>query len=134
MHGRIHLSSTASPSSVFFIVAGGRPASSGVIMASKQSKDLNRLFPSSVARNDPRLNPLYANLSGLPLIKLYYGTHDMLAGEAIEFGTRAKGFGRDVSLHSRLETSSSVSAANGERPGGCDRRSVSSRSYCRRRK
>jgi acetyl esterase/lipase len=55
---------------------------------------------TGVAMNDPRVNPLYADLSGLPPIMVYYGAHDLLAGEAIEFGTRAKSFGLDVSLHS----------------------------------
>ena len=41
--------------------------------------------------------------SGLPPIMIYYGAHDLLAGEAIEFGTRAKSFGLDVSLHSLPE-------------------------------
>ena len=55
---------------------------------------------TGVAMNDPRVNPLYADLSRLPPIMVYYGAHDLLAGEAIEFGTRAKRFGLDVSLHS----------------------------------
>jgi epsilon-lactone hydrolase len=58
---------------------------------------------TGVAMNDPRVNPLYADLSGLPPIMVYYGAYDMLAGEAIEFGTRAKSFGLDVSLHSLPE-------------------------------
>ena len=58
---------------------------------------------TGVARNDPRVNPLYADLSGLPPIMVYHGAHDLLAGEAIEFGTRAKSFGLDVSLHSLPE-------------------------------
>ncbi len=58
---------------------------------------------TGVAMNDPRVNPLYADLSGLPPIMVYYGAHDLLAGEAIEFGTRAKSFGLDVSLHSLPE-------------------------------
>src|SRR6516225_3047507 len=55
---------------------------------------------TGVARNDPRVNLLYADLSGLPPLMVYYGAHDVLAGEAIEFGARAKSFGLDVSLHS----------------------------------
>ena len=53
--------------------------------------------------NDPRVNTLYADLSGLPPIMIYYGAHDLLADEAVEFGTRAKNFGIDVSLHSLPE-------------------------------
>lgn len=46
---------------------------------------------------------LYADLSGLPPIMVYYGAHQMLAGEAIEFAKRAKDSGVDVSLHSLPE-------------------------------
>jgi monoterpene epsilon-lactone hydrolase len=58
---------------------------------------------TGVARNDPRVNMLYADLSGLPPIMVYYGAHDMLAGEAIEFAKRAKDSGVDISLHSLPE-------------------------------
>jgi len=58
---------------------------------------------TGVARNDPRINLLYADLSGLPPIMVYYGAHEMLAGEAIEFAKRAKDAGVDVSLHSLPE-------------------------------
>ena len=33
------------------------------------------------------------------LVRIYCGAHDLLAGEAVEFGTHAKSFGLDVSLH-----------------------------------
>jgi epsilon-lactone hydrolase len=55
---------------------------------------------TGVARNDPRVNMLRADLSGLPPIMVYYGAHDILAGEAVEFAKRAKDAGVDVSLHS----------------------------------
>jgi epsilon-lactone hydrolase len=46
---------------------------------------------------------LYADLSGLPPIMVYYGAYEMLVGEAIEFAKRAKDAGVDVSLHSLPE-------------------------------
>jgi len=58
---------------------------------------------TSVARNDPRVNMLYADLTGLPPIMVYYGAHEMLAGEAIEFAKRAKDAGVDVTLRSLPE-------------------------------
>ena len=58
---------------------------------------------TGVARNDPRVNMLYADLSGLPPMMIYYGAHDILAGEAVEFAKRAKDAGVDVSLHSLPE-------------------------------
>jgi epsilon-lactone hydrolase len=55
------------------------------------------------AWNDPRVNMLYADLTGLPPIMVYYGAHEVLAGEAVEFAKRAKDAGVDVSLHSLPE-------------------------------
>jgi epsilon-lactone hydrolase len=55
---------------------------------------------TGVAWNDPRVNMLYADLTGLPPIMVYYGAHEILAGEAVEFAKRAKDAGVDVSLHS----------------------------------
>src|SRR6266851_2262061 len=40
---------------------------------------------TDVAWNDPRVNMLYADLTGLPPIMVYYGAHEILAGEAVEF-------------------------------------------------
>ena len=56
-----------------------------------------------VARNDPRVNMLYADLTGLPPIMVYYGAHEVLVGEAIEFAKRAKDAGVDVTLRSLPE-------------------------------
>jgi monoterpene epsilon-lactone hydrolase len=58
---------------------------------------------TGVARNDPRVNMLHADLSGLPPIMVYYGAYEMLAGEAIEFAKRAKDSGVDVTVHSPPE-------------------------------
>ena len=59
---------------------------------------------TGVARNDPRVNMLYADLTGLPPSMVYYGAYEMLAGEAIEFAKRAKDAGGEVSLHSLPES------------------------------
>jgi monoterpene epsilon-lactone hydrolase len=58
---------------------------------------------TGVAWNDPRVNLLYADLTGLPPIMVYYGAHEMLAGAAVEFAKRANDAGIDVSLHSLPE-------------------------------
>src|ERR1700746_3859884 len=58
---------------------------------------------TGVAWNDPGVNMLYADLTGLPPIMVYYGAHEVLAGEAVEFAKRAKDAGVDVSLHSLPE-------------------------------
>ena len=58
---------------------------------------------TGVAWNDPRVNMLYADLTGLPPIMVYDGAHEVLAGEAVEFAKRAKNAGVEVSLHSLPE-------------------------------
>jgi acetyl esterase/lipase len=55
---------------------------------------------TGVTWNDPRVNLLYADLTGLPPIQVYYGDHELFVGEAIEFANRAKNAGVDVSLRS----------------------------------
>ena len=58
------------------------------------------LGATDTAWNDPRVNLLYADLAGLPPIQVYYGEHELLVGEIIEFAKRAKDAGVDVSLNS----------------------------------
>jgi acetyl esterase/lipase len=58
---------------------------------------------TGVAKNDPRVNMLYADLTGLPPVMVYYGAHEMLVGDAIEFAKRAKDAGVDVTLRSLPE-------------------------------
>jgi monoterpene epsilon-lactone hydrolase len=75
-------------------------------LISRQAIELFReawIGGTGVAGNDPRVNMLYADLTGLPPIMVYYGAYEMLAGEAIEFAKRAKDAGVDVSLHSLPE-------------------------------
>jgi acetyl esterase/lipase len=55
---------------------------------------------TGTAYDDPRVNLLYADLTGLPPINIYYGTYEILAGSVVEFADRAKATGLDVSLHS----------------------------------
>jgi monoterpene epsilon-lactone hydrolase len=55
---------------------------------------------TGVAWNDPRVNLLNADLTGLPPIQVYYGDYELFVGEAIEFAKRARNMGVDVSLHS----------------------------------
>ena len=49
---------------------------------------------------DPRVNLLEADLAGLPPIAVYYGSDELLAGDAIELARRAKAAGNDVTLRS----------------------------------
>jgi len=53
---------------------------------------------TGVEYNDPWVNLLWADLSGLPPIAVYYGTDELLAGEALEFGLQASVAGNDIIL------------------------------------
>ncbi|MDT5133895.1 MAG: epsilon-lactone hydrolase [Mycobacterium sp.] len=53
---------------------------------------------TGVEWNDPPVNLLSADLADLPPIAVYYGTDELLAGEAIEFADQAKAAGNDLTL------------------------------------
>ena len=65
------------------------------------SRGLLELFRScwldgpGVKWTDPQVNLLRADLSGLPLIAVFYGQDELLASEASEFGRRAERAGND---------------------------------------
>jgi acetyl esterase/lipase len=54
---------------------------------------------TGVGYDDPGVNPLHADLAGLPPVSVHYGEHELLAGEAIEFAESAKGAALDVTLY-----------------------------------
>ena len=70
------------------------------------SRSLLELFRSlwldntGVGWNDPQVNLLVADLSGLPPTAIYYGADELLAGEAAELAQRAQTAGNDVLLRS----------------------------------
>ena len=53
---------------------------------------------TGVDGHDPRVNLLAADLAGLPPIAVYYGTDELLAGEAAQLARRAQTAGNDVLL------------------------------------
>jgi acetyl esterase/lipase len=55
---------------------------------------------TGVGWNDPRVNLLAADLSGLPPTAIYYGADELLAGDAAELAHRAQAAGNDVLLRS----------------------------------
>jgi acetyl esterase/lipase len=55
---------------------------------------------TGVRFDDPRVNMLYADLTGLPPINVYYGDQEVLVDESIEFAKRAEAAGVEVSLQS----------------------------------
>ena len=73
---------------------------------------------------------LYADLTGLPPIMVFYGAHEMPVGEAVEFAKRAKDAGVDVTLRSLPEGQHNfilgagrvpeVDRRSRRLPGGCD--------------
>jgi epsilon-lactone hydrolase len=58
------------------------------------------LDDTGVGWNDPQVNLLDADLSGLPPTAIYYGADELLAGEAVELAQRAQAAGNDIVLRS----------------------------------
>jgi acetyl esterase/lipase len=54
---------------------------------------------TDVPWTDPRVNLLRAELHGLPPTAVFYGTDELLAGEAFDFATRARSAGNDIYLY-----------------------------------
>ena len=54
---------------------------------------------TGVAHNDPCVNLLYSDLSGLPPINIHYGAQELLVGEVLEFANRAKAASVNVTHH-----------------------------------
>ena len=54
---------------------------------------------TGVAPDDPRVNLLHADLTGLPPVNISYGADELLVGEITEFARRAEAAGLDTSLH-----------------------------------
>jgi acetyl esterase/lipase len=54
---------------------------------------------TGVAPDDPRVNLLHADLTGLPPTNICYGADELLVGEILEFACRAEAAGLDTSLH-----------------------------------
>lgn len=72
------------------------------VMVSKEQLTRMRdalLTGTGMRPDDPRINLLKADLKGLPPMDVWYGGHEVLAGDAIEFAKRAKDAGVDVNLH-----------------------------------
>ena len=54
---------------------------------------------TGTAYDDPRVNLMYADLTGLPPVNIYYGAHEVFAGELQELAELAWAAGLDTSLH-----------------------------------
>lgn len=65
---------------------------------------------------DPRVNLLEADLAGLPPLAVYYGTNELLAGEAVEFAHRARAANNDVLLRRVPESQHSFIVGAGRVP------------------
>jgi epsilon-lactone hydrolase len=74
------------------------------------------LDDTGVGWNDPQVNLLDADLSGLPPTAIYYGADELLAGEATELAQRAQAAGNDILLRSVPEGQHSFIVAAGRVP------------------
>ncbi|WP_232005302.1 alpha/beta hydrolase [Mycobacterium sp. 852002-53434_SCH5985345] len=71
---------------------------------------------TAVGWEDPRVNLLAADLSGLPPIAVFWGTDELLAGEAAEFARRAQAAGNDVLARAVADAQHSFIVAAGRVP------------------
>jgi acetyl esterase/lipase len=88
-------------------------------MLSRELLELCRslwLDDTGVGWNDAQVNPLAAELSGLPPTAIYYGEDELLAGEAIELTHRLQAAGNDVLLRSVPDGQHSFITAAGRLP------------------
>ena len=56
-------------------------------------------YRGSIAANDPRVSPLYANLQGLPPMLIQAGSEEILVDDAMQLSQRALQAGVDARLH-----------------------------------
>ncbi|OSC25630.1 alpha/beta hydrolase [Mycobacterium vulneris] len=71
---------------------------------------------TAVGWEDPRVNLLAADLSGLPPMAVFWGTDELLAGEAAEFARRAQAAGNDVLARAVPDAQHSFIVAAGRVP------------------
>lgn len=55
--------------------------------------------PAGIARTDPRVSPLYADLAGLAPLLIHVGEIEVLRDDAVEFADRARAAGTEVELY-----------------------------------
>jgi acetyl esterase/lipase len=59
-------------------------------------REAGRMYAEGADPHDPRISPLYADLTGLGPFSLFIGTRDLLLPDARRFATRAREAGIDV--------------------------------------
>lgn len=62
-------------------------------------QEAGRLYAGGLPLDDPRVSPLYGDLTGLPPVEVFVGTHDILHVDALRLRERASAVGADVRLH-----------------------------------
>lgn len=53
---------------------------------------------TGISKADPRINLMHADPVGLPPTMIYYGDHEILSGDAIDFADRARTAGAEIDL------------------------------------
>jgi epsilon-lactone hydrolase len=62
-------------------------------------KAAGRWYAGAMSTTDPRVSPLYGEITGLPPILMFCGTHDILLADARRLAARAAAEGADVEYH-----------------------------------
>jgi acetyl esterase/lipase len=58
-----------------------------------------RWYAGALTTDDPRVSPLYGQITGLPPILLFCGTHDILVADARRLAKRAAAEGAEIEYH-----------------------------------
>ncbi|MEV6898744.1 alpha/beta hydrolase [Amycolatopsis sp. NPDC051372] len=62
-------------------------------------REAGRMYADGADPHDPRISPLYADLTGLGPFSLFIGTRDLLLPDARRFAAQARDAGADVDFH-----------------------------------
>jgi monoterpene epsilon-lactone hydrolase len=68
------------------------------MLATPGLQEAGRLYAGDIALDDPYISPLHAQLSGLPPMTIYAGTHDILYPDIIALADKARRQGTEVEL------------------------------------
>lgn len=68
------------------------------MLATPGLQEAGRLYAGDIALDDPYISPLHAELSGLPPMTIYAGTHDILYPDIVALADKAQRQGVEVEL------------------------------------
>lgn len=93
--------------SPFLDVSVSDPAQEAVeskdkILRRRGLAEAGRMYAAHLPLNDPRVSPIFGDLSGLPPITIFTGTHDILDSDSRRLARRAAEAGVSVEMHEAI--------------------------------